>query len=739
MRQFTDPGYDKLEQKLAPDVAGFLRTIRLNGERSNADQVSPVGARSVYQITPSTRARIIKANGFDPWSSPENAVRGAAVVASDAMRWAKGDPTAAAGYYHAGGNTEAWGKKTREYMQRTSKDMPQSVELVDAGGYVPSFARKGPEKVQLVDAGGYIPSFARSKLKSKPETYSPVSDSNFENFAAGGGKFLVDTGRGLYQLGAEALNAISPSLVSNKTVQQLRKEADATAKRDAPLMNTKAGAAGNATGVVLSSLPMLAVPGANTYLGASLIGAASGAMAPVGTNDSRLRNIGIGAGSAAGGLLLGRTLVGGAKAIKAAAQPFYGKGQQQIVNNMVRKFVANPQAAELAAARAPKVPGYRPTLAEATQDPGIAQLQRSLFSANQDIANTLTTRDMENLAALKGSLSHIAGDDATRSAAVTARANAASPFYAQADVAQVPGDDVLASLLKRPSLQAAVGRAERLAADNGESLVLSADGPNGQPVFSGKGLHYLKQALDDMLDNPGATGIGKNEQGALTNNRAALLDWMDQNVPGYGQARQTFSSMSEPVNKMDVGQALYEKLTPALDDHVAQPAVRAANFAEALRKGDQLARKTTGLKNATLQKVLGKDHATVNQVAEALARRSSAQSLGKAVGSNTAQNLSGQHLVGTLSDSLQEAIPLLRLLNGMSAGESLARPINWALKGQDPSIQSKLAQVLLEGYNPALLAAPRQNPLLANSHLLTGPAAFAMPRMAMGLLSSESE
>ncbi len=123
MKSFRDPGYDQLEQSLAPDMAGFLRTIRVNGERSNADQVSSAGARSVYQIIPETRARIIKQAGFDPWASPQNAVRGAAIVAKDAMRWAKGDPVRAAGYYHAGGNTAQWGPKTAAYMQRTGGNM----------------------------------------------------------------------------------------------------------------------------------------------------------------------------------------------------------------------------------------------------------------------------------------------------------------------------------------------------------------------------------------------------------------------------------------------------------------------------------------------------------------------------------------------------------------------------------------------------------------------------------------
>jgi hypothetical protein len=50
---FTDPDYllieESVEQKLKLP-AGILAAIRTRGERSNADQVSPAGARTVYQF-----------------------------------------------------------------------------------------------------------------------------------------------------------------------------------------------------------------------------------------------------------------------------------------------------------------------------------------------------------------------------------------------------------------------------------------------------------------------------------------------------------------------------------------------------------------------------------------------------------------------------------------------------------------------------------------------------------------
>lgn len=80
---FADPAYDQADayaSKLTGVPLELLRSIRLNGERSNANQTSSAGANTPYQIIPKTRQGIIKNYGIDPWSSPQNAALGAAYV-----------------------------------------------------------------------------------------------------------------------------------------------------------------------------------------------------------------------------------------------------------------------------------------------------------------------------------------------------------------------------------------------------------------------------------------------------------------------------------------------------------------------------------------------------------------------------------------------------------------------------------------------------------------------------------
>lgn len=95
----------------------MLASIRTRGERSNADQVSEAGARTVYQIIPSTAAGIRQQYGIDPYATPEAAARAAALILRDSYR-RTGDWNRAVLEYHGGTNPANWGPRTRAYGQR---------------------------------------------------------------------------------------------------------------------------------------------------------------------------------------------------------------------------------------------------------------------------------------------------------------------------------------------------------------------------------------------------------------------------------------------------------------------------------------------------------------------------------------------------------------------------------------------------------------------------------------------
>lgn len=81
--RYDDPVYDEAEAE-ASRITGvpqaLLRSIRMNGERSNASAVSSAGARTPYQVIPGTRQGIVKNYKVDPWKDPRSAALGAAYV-----------------------------------------------------------------------------------------------------------------------------------------------------------------------------------------------------------------------------------------------------------------------------------------------------------------------------------------------------------------------------------------------------------------------------------------------------------------------------------------------------------------------------------------------------------------------------------------------------------------------------------------------------------------------------------
>lgn len=125
-KSFRDPYYAQLsgdvEKRLELPV-GMLQSIITHGERSNADQVSEAGARTVAQIIPATRKAALEKYGIDAYLSPENALEVAGRLLKDSLKRNGGDPLQAVGEYIGGTNRENWGKTTAAYIDRVATGM----------------------------------------------------------------------------------------------------------------------------------------------------------------------------------------------------------------------------------------------------------------------------------------------------------------------------------------------------------------------------------------------------------------------------------------------------------------------------------------------------------------------------------------------------------------------------------------------------------------------------------------
>jgi hypothetical protein len=120
---YNDPLYARLaaeaEQRYGLP-AGILDAIRTRGERSNANQTSPAGARGVYQFIPSTRQGFVQKYHVDPWSGPEAQTQAAALHVLDDYKRTKSWDEAIARYnggQHPGRSAHAYAAKVGHFDQ----------------------------------------------------------------------------------------------------------------------------------------------------------------------------------------------------------------------------------------------------------------------------------------------------------------------------------------------------------------------------------------------------------------------------------------------------------------------------------------------------------------------------------------------------------------------------------------------------------------------------------------------
>lgn len=508
--------------------------------------------------------------------------------------------------------------------------------------------------------------------------YGAQSGSDFQNFRAGWGKGVVDLGRGAGQL---------LGLVSREDVQAAR-------ERDADLMATKAGKAGNISGSIATTLPAVFIPGANTVAGSAAIGAATGALQPSTSTSETLTNIGLGGATGLGATLAARGVAAGYQGAKSLIDPFTRSGQERIAARTLTTFAGGREGARAAIDTienaAPALPGVQPTTAEVANNAGLAQLERTLRN-NPELAKVFTDRSSANKNAILDALEGIAGDSGKVSSAKAARAAAADPLYEAAKKTVVRADSELGKLLARPSMTSAWSRAQKLAAEAGDEV-----GEAGASI-SGKTLHYLKMAMDDIADDPKTAGIGAHEARAVSATRDKLVEWIDRNVPDYRAAREAFRQGSRPINQMQIGQALRDKLQPALADFGAETRIRPQAFAQALREGDDLAAQATGFSGAKMADVMDPSQTqTLNQVGEQLARRVSADELGRAVGSPTGQNMVSQNVLRQVLGPLGLPDSALSKAAENALLQSAMRPAQFVGKIGEERVLSRLAEAGLD-------------------------------------------
>lgn len=577
---------------------------------------------------------------------------------------------------------------------------------------------------------------AAPAAKEDPAT-NPTNDMNtFERFAAGTGKSITDAGRGLGQM---------IGLVDQKDIEESR-------RLDAPLMNTGAGTAGNIFGNVALLAPTAAIPGANTVTGATLINALAGAALTPGTLGERAQAAsfsGLGGGA---GIGAGKVISGAGRIANAAAMPLTKSGQEKIVGEVLRRAAGNSADDVISRLRGATelVPGSVPTAAEVADSGGIAALQRAMSAANPD---AYAHRGMSNNAARVEALRGIAKDSVARSEQKKIVDETAQRLYGDAFKESIPVTNDLVRIASRPSMRMAESRATKLADElsipfkatlenmrpkqipigskqfsanviddvrNPEfDPYLRAHEPATIPVESqlqaGKSaakyfevppvdsvpvrdMHTIKMGMDAMLSDP-TLGIAGREANAIAATRNRMLDMLPDS---YQQARQSHIELNRPIHQMDIASDLLNKVEPALVQyHPSGAHFRQAGgaYTNALRNGDDVAKKVTGLKSATMQSIMTPEQiATLNGIGADLSRSAAAADMGRGSGSNTFQNFAMDNLAA--QSGMPPAVGALGNMLTLGAGSKLmgvAKAIsNKIYQGSDDAMKSRMADILLD-------------------------------------------
>ena len=120
-----------------------LRAIRLHGERSNGNQVSPKGARGVYQFIPSTRDAFVKKYGVDAYSAdPDEQALATALHLKESHK-RTGDWVKAMAGFNGGISGERGTNRTKEnrdYVDRTSRAIATPLKISAANEYDQAWA-----------------------------------------------------------------------------------------------------------------------------------------------------------------------------------------------------------------------------------------------------------------------------------------------------------------------------------------------------------------------------------------------------------------------------------------------------------------------------------------------------------------------------------------------------------------------------------------------------------------------
>ena len=488
--------------------------------------------------------------------------------------------------------------------------------------------------------------------------------------------------------GARVLGAGAGALGATSVAPKIMTMAEALASSGA--------SAGGATG--LAGLGVRAAGGAIT-------GGASAAMIDPET-------AGTGAALGAAVPVIGRLAGRAGEAVASTVSPFFKAGQERIAGKAIGKFAQNPTAAAFEMKQAGNiVPGSLPTAAEASGDMGLAALQRALQNRGGTFANELAQRQAGNNAARTAFVESVGGTPGQVAAIKAARDAATGPMRDSVlkRAGMVPGANVVMdidSMLAHPDN---AGRIAQHALGAFRAQIAGAMDQSGK--IDARALYAIRKDINDVLGGKlsGDAGNLRYAAGQLTRVKAMIDDAIDlssrrvQQIPARG-ANPTaplptwkdylgqYASESQKAGRMETVQDVLRRIQNGTVAADGQAMLSGAKLNQILKnESTDLTRKLTPQQVDALRRLAGDMNA--GQIVN---------NAGRAVGSNTTQNLAQKNLLITaLGDSVGGSTPIqstlgaaMRLIYG-GANEGIDNVMSKAmLDPQEAARLMELAQSL---------------------------------------------
>lgn len=314
-------------------------------------------------------------------------------------------------------------------------------------------------------------------------------------------------------------------------------------------------------------------------IGKQILAAASGGAAASGTRE------------AGGGTLaqitagLGGALVPGAAStvMRGVAPNMSAAGRFDVKGRILNEAAGAQQPSVLKSLERSKalIPGEQPTAAQAAAGqnaPAFVALEKQVTQRYRP--DLVSVRDAENELARLNAVRGVGQDAAALKSAEGVRGGHANVNYGNAFAQAMKADPTLAVLAKNPYFKDALPTAFKLA---------EAEGITPKTNLT-RFLHLTKLSLDKMLARTGDSTLSHTEKRAVDAVKDDLMQWLKVKNPAYDAARAEFAKDSVPINQMNIGQYLENKLTAPL----AGGNERAGSFAQALRDAPGTIKRATG-------------------------------------------------------------------------------------------------------------------------------------------------